>query len=599
MPRSAGRLGWFLVWAVVFCDIGTSVYYVPGILYGATGDRAGFFVLATMLAFIFLAGKVIEITRRFSSGGGVVSLADQAFGPWWGCMGGQLIMVDYFLTVAISAVSGVYYIDSVIPLGEAKLAVTVACLAVLCGLNIVGIKESARVSSLLAVAALAVNLAVIGTAFVHAPPGTWETLLAEAGRLRELSPEQALVGYSGAWLAFSGLESLSQLSPAMRDLGKTPRHGMIAVVVSVLLTAPTLTFLSTLALSPEVKAHESERFISELAMVWGGTGLKLAVVLTASTLLLFAANTAIIGNYHVQLALARRQFLPEVLANLSHRFQTPWRAIVVSTVVPVLVVLAVGGDMILLGELYAFGLLGCFVLNSVGIDVLRWREGERGLRFWVGVLTSVAVVVAFAVNLVAKPAATAFGGGLTVVGMGLAWATRSGALDRWIEKLPRMAPPDVSPVVTDTAFVTLDQARALPREEAPGILVAVRGSDARIFKEAAARAVARGQKRLFVLYVDEVPGLFYPQLAAPTQEGLAVLARGSDFVRSHGLEPVAIWTLSHSAAGSVAEAAEDLGCDTVVIGQTQRTPIWVMLRGKFQADLQRQLPRHIRLAVTE
>jgi hypothetical protein len=268
-------------------------------------------------------------------------------------------------------------------------------------------------------------------------------------------------------------------------------------------------------------------------------------------------------------------------------------------VVPVIVLVAVGGDMFLLGGLYAFGLLGCFVLNSVGIDVLRWREGQRGLRFWVGILTSIAVVVAFAVNLVAKPAATAFGGGLTVMGMGLAWATRSGALDRWIEKLPRMAPPEVTPLTTDTACVTLEQACALPREEAPGILVAVRGSDARIFKEAAARAVARGQKRLFVIYVDEVPGLFYPQLASPTQEGLAVLARGSDFVRSHGLEPVAIWTLSHSAAASVAEAAEELGCDTVVIGQTQRTPIWVMLRGKFQSDLQRQLPRHIRLAVTE
>jgi hypothetical protein len=26
------QLTWVLAWAVVFCDIGTSVYYVPGIL---------------------------------------------------------------------------------------------------------------------------------------------------------------------------------------------------------------------------------------------------------------------------------------------------------------------------------------------------------------------------------------------------------------------------------------------------------------------------------------------------------------------------------------------------------------------------------------
>ena len=36
----AGTLGWFLCWAVVFADIGTSIYYVPGILYGSYGTRS-------------------------------------------------------------------------------------------------------------------------------------------------------------------------------------------------------------------------------------------------------------------------------------------------------------------------------------------------------------------------------------------------------------------------------------------------------------------------------------------------------------------------------------------------------------------------------
>jgi amino acid transporter len=151
MSRSAGRLGWFLVWAVVFCDIGTSVYYVPGILYGTAGDAAGFFIVATLVAFVLLAIKYVEVTRRFPGGGGVVSVADQALGPWWGCLGGQMIMVDYFLTVAISALSGVYYLDSILHLGGEVLPFTLVCLAVLCLLNIVGIKESATASLFLAV----------------------------------------------------------------------------------------------------------------------------------------------------------------------------------------------------------------------------------------------------------------------------------------------------------------------------------------------------------------------------------------------------------------------------------------------------------------
>ncbi len=595
MSKGAGRIGWFLVWAVVFCDIGTSVYYVPGLLYGTTGDRAGFFVLATMLAFVLLCVKVVEVTRRFPGGGGVVSLAERAFSPFAGALGGQLIMVDYFLTVAISAVSGVYYLDSIVHFGGV-LAPTLACLTVLCGLNIVGVKESAGVSMVLAVLALVVNLVVVGVTVFTAPMEVLARIPAELATLPDLSATQLLVGYSGAWLAFSGLESMSQIAPAMRDLGPTPRKGMIAVAVSVILTAPALTFLSTASLNAEVKAHESERFISELAGLWGGLGLKTAVVLSASSLLLFAANTAIIGNYHVMMALVRGRFLPPSLGALSRRYQTPWRAIVVCTFVPVLVLIAVNANMVILGELYAFGLLGSFVLTSVGIDKLRWQDGERGVGFWFGVLTSLAVVVAFTVNLVAKPLATGFGISLTAMGLVIAWLTRSGRLEALLERIPRLQPPrEVD--VTEASFLTLDSAVRQFGATGPNVLVASRGATRKIFKEAVDRARARKLDHVFAIYVDEVPGLFYPQLAQPTPEGLTVLEAASTAIEAMGMRCVPVWTLSHSAAASVSDAAEQLGCDTVVIGATQRTMLWVALRGKFIGDLLAQLPQHIRLIV--
>ncbi|MFN7146549.1 MAG: APC family permease, partial [Myxococcota bacterium] len=455
MSRSAGRIGWLLVWAVVFCDIGSSVYYVPGILWNATGDLAGFYVLTTLVAFVLLSIKVVEVTRRFASGGGVVSLADKAFGPWWGCAGGQLVMVDYFLTVAISAASAVYYLDRVAPLGGAAIPVMVLAIMGLAAINVVGIKESARVSTVLALAAFAVNLAVIVTALLRAPVDVLLGIPRAFAMLGSVSPAEALVGYAGAWLAFSGLESLAQLAPAMRDLQDTPRRGMIAVVTSVLLTAPVLTLLSVASLDPATKAAESERFVAVLAGVWGGFGLELAVVLTAVTLLFLAANTAVLGNYHVQLALTRRDFLPASLTALSHRYQTPWRAILLCTALPVVVLLAAKGDMTVLGNLYAFGLLGGFVLTSVGIDLLRWRDGERGGMFWLGVLTSVAIVLAFVVNLVAKPMATAFGGGLTLLGMLVAVGTHSGWFERAIAKIPRMAPPREVLRAAEVPFYTL------------------------------------------------------------------------------------------------------------------------------------------------
>src|SRR3954453_24027762 len=79
-------LGPFLCWAVVFADIGTSIYYVPGILYGTVGKLAGFFVFLTMVVFILLTFKYVEVTYRFPQGGGVVTVATRALNLWFGAL---------------------------------------------------------------------------------------------------------------------------------------------------------------------------------------------------------------------------------------------------------------------------------------------------------------------------------------------------------------------------------------------------------------------------------------------------------------------------------------------------------------------------------
>ncbi|HXU81164.1 MAG TPA: amino acid permease, partial [Polyangia bacterium] len=153
---ASGRLGFLLAWAVVFADIGTSIYYVPGILFVESGRRvpspAAAFVLATGLVFILLAFKYVEVSARYPDGGGVVSVASDAFGPMVGCLGGILICVDYFLTGAISSVSGLQYLGGLFPSLE-PWVVEAACGAVifLGLLNVVGIRESAGLTAILAV----------------------------------------------------------------------------------------------------------------------------------------------------------------------------------------------------------------------------------------------------------------------------------------------------------------------------------------------------------------------------------------------------------------------------------------------------------------
>src|SRR3979490_2620230 len=146
-----GNLGAFLCWAVVFADIGTSIYYVPGILYGHFGFRSAIFVLMTVFVFILLCVKYAEVTWRYPEGGGVVNVSSQALHPFAGLLGGLMILVDYFLTAALSALSGALYLAVVMPsLMPWVLYATVGALIALGILNFLGIKESQRTTAIVA-----------------------------------------------------------------------------------------------------------------------------------------------------------------------------------------------------------------------------------------------------------------------------------------------------------------------------------------------------------------------------------------------------------------------------------------------------------------
>lgn len=498
-------LGPILCWAVVFADIGTSVYYVPGILYGTAGigDLAGFFVLLTMSVFVLLTFKYADVTHRFPQGGGVVTVASQALNRWFGALGGMFILVDYFLTAAISCLSGMQYLSIVIPplgattlipgLGQFQLTllvITIAILILLGILNWIGISESAKVSLVGAVIAFFSDLAILFTVFTHISLTTFFSLFSKMFQGHVLTSYSILVGFAGSFLAFSGLESISQLSPVMRQpRKKITGIALFLVVITIGLTSPLLTMFSTI-LQPQAAKDPvlSAQLISLLAGHWGNTVLQTEVAISASALLVFASNTAIIGSYHVFIALARMEFLPSFVLKRNRLRGTPHYSVMLATGIPIIILIAVLGNINILGDMYAFGLLGAFTLTCLGLDIIRCRDWlgawrmmkayqlkrrvlekkrdeeclllsgkenseiansasthsnghhpevqvvqvskvsieDKGLwfkiTFFLGILTTMLVMVAWLTNLVTKPLATAFGGSVTVLGMLIAVA---------------------------------------------------------------------------------------------------------------------------------------------------------------------------------
>ena len=511
--QSKHLLGPILCWAVVFADIGTSVYYTPGILYQTVGKLAGFFVLLTMTVFVLLTLKYSEVTYRFPQGGGVVTVAAQAINHWVGALGGMFILVDYFLTAAISCLSGMLYLSVVVPMiGPIALWITIGALVLLGLLNWVGISESAKVSLVGAVIAFLSDLAILFTVFTHLSLGEFFSLFGEMFRGHALTPTSILVGFAGSFLAFSGLESISQLSPVMRSpRKKVAARALLLVVLTIGLTSPLLTMLSTLLVTDKA-GHPlatdpvlSAQLISLLGGKWGGLVLQTEVAISASALLVFASNTAIIGSYHVFMALSRMEFFPGFVLKRNKLRGTPHYSIALATGIPIIILIVVRGNINILGDMYAFGLLGAFTLTCLGLDIVRHRERklvrrlsrrirrdrtngrevpaagglvesalheENGshhdgasaqhrelagvgteqvtssgielsavasrvtpgkslrtlvkdawynLDYWLGILTTLLVFIAWTTNLVSKPLATAFGGSVTAFGMAVAY----------------------------------------------------------------------------------------------------------------------------------------------------------------------------------
>ena len=606
--RDTRQLNWLLAWAVVFCDIGTSVYYVPGILYGHVKDATPFFVLLTTGGFILLALKYIEISWRNPEGGGVVTITTKAFGPMWGCLGGMLIIVDYFLTTAISTVSGFQYVGSVFPALDQHI-VLLACggVVVLALLNVIGIRESATAALVMALSALAVDFIVIGSSLRYMSASQWGDLLRHLGTGRDLSSYDLLVGFAASWLAFSGLESISQLSPAMRfPLRRTTRIAIFAVVLTMILTSPVLTALSVAVLPPEIKEMQSERFISELGLASGGIGVKLAVVLTASTLLLFASNTAIIGTYHVFLALANRGFLPQIIALRNATFNTPHIAIFIATSVPMFVILVTRGQMAILGDMYAFGLLGAFVFSSLSLDLIRWRLGRRDFGFWIGTFTTGMVILAWGINLIEKELATLFGGTVTAIGLLVAVGVRRAWFMDILHQIPTIRRLQARAYRASESFVeeglegvvSLAEAVDLKPLFPSSTLLALRGESPRLIQEGIARAKGKGESALYCIYVEEWPGLFDGTTPhRPNEEGIRTLKHALQEVRGKNIEIIPIWTISHNAAETIAKAARQLGVDAVLVGVTRRTAFYHMLRGHVVKGLMRRLPHNCHLMI--
>jgi len=504
------NLGPLLCWSIVFADIGTSIYYVPGIVSSqGYNKRTAIFVCMTAVAFVLLALKYAEVTWRNPEGGGVVTISSRALHPFVGLLGGLFIIVDYYLTAALSAFSGVSYLAVVFPAAGWGAAIpgTLIALGALALLNVYGIRESATVSFIAAILAAAGQLVVVVVVAVAlGPAGILHSFQQVGQGPPSLSPLTLVFGFGAAFLAFSGLESVAQIAPAMRSPRRTTAYRTMAlVIVLMLLTSPILSLWQTVLVPNPNSTANNSQLLSLLGGQFAGPLLADYVAVTGAVLLMFATNTAVIGGYHVFLALTRMGFLPRFMERHNSWRLTPHVAILAAVLPPVAIVYVAAqssaGTAVFLGNLYAFGLLGSIILTNVSLDVIRTRELRidgglvRRIVLVVGVFTTALAVIAWTVNIFAKPEATIFGGALTGVGLVIGLMTyRAGRARR----------PAVFPVPYRPALAAESISLQFSREPADVLVILPRDQNhaESVIEEGIAKAAG---KRVVFLYRGQRP----------------------------------------------------------------------------------------------
>jgi basic amino acid/polyamine antiporter, APA family len=388
-PKNRGLervLGTGALFSTAYGNVGSSIYYALGPVV---------FVIAGLI-FAATAATYAEATTMFPEAGGSSSFARRAFNEFWSFFAAWGQMLTYIITIAISAFFVPHYLAVFWePLGEspADIVAGIVVVVMLGMLNIVGVKESSRVNIGFAVADFMtqVILVVVGIVLVFDP----ELLVRQIDLGTTPTIGDFLIAIPVAMVAYTGIETISNMAEEARDYGKTiPRGiGLVVGAVAVIYTFLPAVALSAmpvengetlLALPKEEGGYADDPVLGVVANMDLGSlahPAEIYVGILASTILFIAANAGILGVSRLSYSMGQHRQLPELLRALHPRFRTPYVAIAVFSAVACIAILPGKADF--LGVIYAFGAMLSFTIAHASVATLRVKRPDAE-RPWKG-----------------------------------------------------------------------------------------------------------------------------------------------------------------------------------------------------------------------
>ena len=383
-------LGTGALFSTAYGNVGSSIYYALGLVaVFALGMTPVVFLIAGLI-FMCTAATYTEATTMFPEAGGSSSFARRAFNEFWSALTAWAQMLNYIITVAISAFFLPHYLGVVwepLLTAPGDILCGVAVVLILSAVNVVGVKEAAGLNVVLAILDFLTQtaLVIVGLVLVFSP----EVLVDNVDFGTTPTVSDFLIAIPVGMVAFTGIDTISNMAEEARDSGRTVPQAMRLVVVAVMaisLTLPAVALSAMpvengetlLALSSEEGGYASNPIQGVVVNLGLGDlqpAAEVYVGLLASTILLVATNAGLIGLSRLSYSMGQYRQLPEGLRRLHPRFRTPYIAIVVFGSIACLTMLP--GEAEFLGTVYAFGAMLAFTMAHASVVALRIKEPDR------------------------------------------------------------------------------------------------------------------------------------------------------------------------------------------------------------------------------
>jgi len=444
--------------AIVLCDLGSSAYYAGGIAEGYLGKSAPWFILGIMLFSYAVRAVYIESCSMFVRGG-VYRVVHEALGGTLAKFSVSALMFDYILTGPISGVSAGLYLAGLInetadllhsPGSKVNPPYFAAFFTILVTLyfwrkNTIGMHESSQkalrimqiTTVMVVILIIWCIITILQRGFNPVPFPTIENIhftneavgWLKGSAWTQVTVIAVLIGLGHSVLAMSGEESLAQVnreiaSPKLRNLKKA---GFIIFVYSLVFTS-LVSFFAVMIIPDNERVHlYIDNLIGGLAMnVVGPLPLRLLfhafVVVVGTILLSGAVNTAIVGSNGVLNRVAEDGVLPDWFRNPHKKYGTTVNIITMIVVLQIITIVLTRGNIQLLGDAYAFGIVWSFAMQGLSVLVLRYKQPEepewkvplnfriagKEIPLGLGLITLALFTIAV-VNLFTKKVATVWG----------------------------------------------------------------------------------------------------------------------------------------------------------------------------------------------